>query len=195
MSRSAVFLDRDGTINVEKHFLHRIQDWEWTPSAIEAIRTFNRRGFQVIVVSNQAGIARGLFTTSAVHKLHYGINTLLAQQGARIDDFYFCPHHPDFGSKRRCFCRKPSPGLIYKAQKEHGLDLSRSYLIGDKAIDVQMGQTAGVQPILVLTGYGRKEKTKISHCVPVVKNLYYAMKWVLMDFKRHPRLNPSRRKK
>lgn len=174
MSRAAVFLDRDGTINVEKQYLYRYEDWEWTPGAIDAIKMFNANGFLVIVVSNQAGIARGLYSELDVRLLHEKVDWELCSQGAKINAYYYCPHHPEFGNKIVCGCRKPAPELLFRAQKDWGIELSRSFMIGDKADDVKAGQAAGVKSILVSTGYGTTERHLIDAEMPFVRDLMMA---------------------
>lgn len=140
-------MDRDGTINIDKNHLYRIEDWEWIEGAIAAIRAFNQAGHLVIVVTNQAGIARGLYDSEDVEKLHAYVQSELAQHGARIDRFYFCPHHPDYGDKVICDCRKPKPGMIKRAGREMNIDLSKSWLIGDKDSDIFAGLAANVRSI------------------------------------------------
>lgn len=159
MTNKAVFLDRDGTLNVDKGYVHRIEDWEWIPGAIDAIVALKKTGFLVIVVTNQAGIARGYYDETAIASLHARINEELKEYGATIDGFYYCPHHPEFGAVRECECRKPMPGLIYEAKRDFDIDLDRSWFVGDKMSDIQAGLSSGVKPILVLTGYGAKERS------------------------------------
>lgn len=183
MKRWAVFLDRDGTINVEKNYVHRVQDWEWIPGAPEAIRLLNSAGATVLVVTNQAGIARGLYDQDAVRVLHEFVSDDLEKFGARIDGFYFCPHHPEYGSDRVCSCRKPLPGLIYEAAKDWNLDLSRSYLVGDKRSDIEAATAACVKPILVLTGYGSQEATFVGDDVLVVPDVLEAVKRIVAKVK------------
>ena len=135
----AVFLDRDGTINVEKNYLHQIGDWEWIDGAKEAICRFNEAGFKVVVVSNQAGIARGMFVPADVEKLHAFVGAELQTTGAWIDAFYYCPHHPEGTIKPlavRCRCRKPAPGMLEQAAREWRIDTGASFLIGDKDDDM-----------------------------------------------------------
>lgn len=155
MTRPAVFLDRDGTLNLDKGYVHRIEDWEWIPGAIDALVSLRKAGFLVIVVTNQAGIARGYYGEGEVNNLHKEINQELQQHGGRIDGFYHCPHHPEFSAA--CECRKPKPGLIHAACRDFSIDLSRSWLVGDKASDIQAGSAVGLKSILVLTGYGNNE--------------------------------------
>jgi D-glycero-D-manno-heptose 1,7-bisphosphate phosphatase len=147
-----VFLDRDGTINAEVNYLYRIADLELIPGAIAAIGRLNRAGMPVIVVTNQAGIARGRYTIADMEALHGHLQALLAEQGAHIDDFFFCPHHPDFTGA--CACRKPAPGMLLTAAERYGIDLRRSWLVGDSAGDIEAGRAAGCRTVLVRTGYG-----------------------------------------
>lgn len=156
-SRLAVFLDRDGTINVEKEYLHRVEDWEWIPGAVEAIRRINDMGYLAIVVTNQAGVARGYYEEAQIHALHAAVDSMLELAGARIDAYYYCPHHPEFGDVRMCECRKPGTGMLMAAQRDFDIDLKNSYLIGDKVLDIQAARKAGVTPILVMTGYGKEQ--------------------------------------
>ena len=156
-ARRAVFLDRDGTINIEKNYLHTIEDFEFIPGAPEAIKKLKEAGFLVIVVSNQSGVARGYFDEDSVNQLHQHIQAELAVYGTSIDDFYFCPHHPDKGLgvyKAACNCRKGKPGMLLQAALEHNLDLQHSFMVGDKLADIVAGERAGCKSILVLTGYG-----------------------------------------
>lgn len=154
MKKAAVFLDRDGTLNVEKGHLFRHEDWEWIPGAIEAIIKINRMDFLAIVITNQAGVARGYYDESAIHDLHNRVNYLLMRAGAMIDAYYYCPHHPQYGAMVDCTCRKPAPGLLLRAKADHDIDMKRSWFIGDKLSDIEAGFRAGATPILVRTGYG-----------------------------------------
>ena len=162
-NRRAVFLDRDGTINVEKNYLHKIEDFEFIPGAPEAIKRLKDAGFLVIVVSNQSGIGRGYFDEDAVEQLQLHIQDELARLGTSIDAFYFCPHHPDEGLgeyKVVCDCRKGQPGMLLQAAREHDIDLQQSFMVGDKLADIEAGESAGCQSILVLTGYGEFTASK-----------------------------------
>jgi len=158
MSPAAIFLDRDGTINIEKNYLYRLKDWEWLPGAIEAILRINNLGYLAIVVTNQAGVARGYYSERDILFLHHQIDQMLAKAGAKIDAYYHCPHHPEFGKFRNCSCRKPQPGMLFNAQRDFDIDLSRSWLIGDKLSDIEAASGAGCSSILVMTGYGEQEK-------------------------------------
>lgn len=184
MTNRAVFLDRDGTLNVDKGYVHRIEDWEWIPGAIDAIAALKKAGFLVIVVTNQAGIARGYYDEADVINLHARINEELKGHGAVIDGFYYCRHHPEFGIV--CKCRKPMPGLIYEASRNLDIDLGRSWLVGDKASDIQAGLAAGVKSILVLTGYGNKERTLLAGEDICVTDLMAASRYIIsLESKSH----------
>ncbi len=161
--KKAVFLDRDGTINEEKDYLHRIEDFVFIPGAPEAIRRLNESGFLVIVVTNQSGVARGYFSREDVDRLHEHIQRELAKIGTAIDALYLCPHHPEKGKgefKVDCDCRKGRPGMLLQAAAEHGIDLAASWMIGDKRADLEAGRAAGCQSLLVRTGYGEEEMAK-----------------------------------
>ncbi len=150
--RPAVFLDRDGTINVEVNYLHRVADFKLIEGVAEAIARLNGAGLPVIVVTNQAGIARGLYDEAALERLHIHLQEELARHAAHVDAFYYCPHHPDFTGA--CPCRKPAPGMLLDAARDHHIDLRRSWLVGDAAGDLHAGRAAGCRTILVRTGYG-----------------------------------------
>lgn len=154
-----VFLDRDGTINEEVNYLYRPQDLRLLPMAAEAIRLWNDHGFRVVVVTNQAGVARGYYRETDVERLHQYMNQLLGEKGAHVDAFYYCPHHPEHGIgpyKIRCHCRKPDVGMLEAADRDHPVDKARSYMVGDKWLDTQAGARFGVHTALVGTGYGRE---------------------------------------
>ena len=155
--KNAVFLDRDGTINVEKNYLYHPDEWEWIPGAIDAIKLLNENNFLVVVVSNQAGIARNIYGHDEVNRLHDWVSNELARNGAWIDRYYYCPHHPEFGDVRDCNCRKPKTGMFTKAAADLGIAFNRSWMIGDKEIDMVAGRSAGVRTIMVLTGHGSVE--------------------------------------
>lgn len=179
----AVFLDRDGTINVEKGYVYKPEDFEFEPGAIEAIRLLNQAGYKIFVVSNQSGIARGYYSEAAVEELHVWLAAELEKHGARVDAFYFCPHHPDYGTgkyKIDCDCRKPSPGMLLKAAAEWNIDLNFSYMVGDHKSDIDAGHAAGVAPIFVRTGHGPQEEPSLAPEVLRAANLYEAVnKYIL----------------
>ena len=158
MGSPAVFLDRDGTINEEVGYLSDPSQVNLIPGAADAIARLRAAGFKLVVVTNQSGIARGLFTVKELHHVNQALEKLLNENGAGIDAFYFCPHHPMHGEKVTCECRKPKPGMAIKAAKELDLDLSRSYFVGDKVSDIELGINAGGKTVLVLTGYGMEDR-------------------------------------
>ena len=151
--RRAAFLDRDGTIGEEMGYVNHIDRFQIFPFAAEAIRQLNQAEIPVIVVTNQSGIARNIFPESLVHEVHKKMVSELAAGGAWIDAIYFCPHK----SEDACECRKPNPGLLEQAAREHALDLAASWVVGDRYADLEMGHAAGARGILVMTGYGRGE--------------------------------------
>ncbi|MCE1229655.1 MAG: HAD family hydrolase [Firmicutes bacterium] len=157
MKRPALFLDRDGTLNEEVHYLHRPEDARLTAGAAQALAEANRRGIPVIVVSNQAGIGKGIFGWEQYGAVMERIDELLAQEGAHIDAAYACPFHEAGQGEYRYADhpdRKPNPGMLLRAAEEHDLDLSRSWMIGDKDLDLETGRRAGCRVALVRTGYG-----------------------------------------
>lgn len=145
----AVFLDRDGTLNVDHGYVHRFDDWEWTPGAIAALTRLKAAGYLLIVVTNQSGIARNYYSVGDMEALHNRVNEILTGAGAAIDAFYFCPHHPDFSTE--CDCRKPLPGMLLTAAREWSIDTASSWMVGDSERDVEAGLAAGCRAIL-LTG-------------------------------------------
>jgi len=158
-SLDAVFLDRDGVINEEVENLSHPKHLQLIPGVPDAIRLFNEQSIPVIVVSNQAGVARGARTEKDVELVHEALSKELKKDSAHIDRFYYCPHHPDGKGEyaKVCDCRKPMPGLLKQAAKDMGLDLSHSVIIGDKAIDIAAGIASGCSTVLVMTGHGAKE--------------------------------------
>ena len=149
--RGAIFFDRDGTLNVDKDYLYKLEEFEWLEDAPQAIRWANEHGLLVIVVTNQSGVARGYFTEDDVQRLHSWMNEDLARFGAYIDAFYYCPHLPN-GSvaayARECDCRKPKPGLVERACVDFSIDREASLMVGDKPRDVECAENAGVRGIL-----------------------------------------------
>lgn len=174
--RRAVFLDRDGTVNIEKEYLYRVEDFEFIPGAVDAIRLLNQAGYFVVVVSNQSGVARGFYTEEDVETLHRQIAGMLADSGARVDAWYYCPHHPSGKGSYSlpCNCRKPLPGMLVEAAQRFDIDLAASVMVGDKRIDVEAAMAAGCRPILVRTGYGTAEQSLIPAGVEVHDDLLSA---------------------
>ena len=135
-----IFLDRDGTLNVEVNYLHRKEDLVLLPGVPEALKAFKDQGYKLVVITNQAGVARGYYTEDDVRELHRYMNELLAEQGAEIDGFYYCPHHPEHGIgkyKIQCHCRKPETGMFEMAEQDFDVDKASSWMIGDKLIDIE----------------------------------------------------------
>jgi len=180
--QQAVFLDRDGVINVEKGYLHRVEDFEFLPGAPEALRLLKEAGFLLIVVTNQSGVARGYYSLEAVHELHRHLQDELIPYGAAIDGFYICPHHPDHESEDQlteCSCRKPLPGMIEKAVSDFHIDPARSYLVGDKLSDSEAGRAAGCRCFLVRTGYGDIPAVSVPKDVTIVDDLLAAARSII----------------
>lgn len=154
-----IFLDRDGTLNEEVHYLHRREDLRILDGVPEALRLLREAGFRLVVVTNQAGVARGYYTEAEVESLHRYMNEILGAAGGAIDHFFYCPHHPEHGIgpyKIRCHCRKPETGMFEMAEKYYRIDKSRSWMIGDKRLDLEAGRNYGVRTALVGTGYGEQ---------------------------------------
>jgi D-glycero-D-manno-heptose 1,7-bisphosphate phosphatase len=185
MNPGGIFLDRDGTINQEVNFLTSPEELELIPRSASAIQEANQLGFKVFIVTNQSGIARGLLTENQLGHIHQTLIEKLLEHNARIDAIYYCPHHPE-GEESPfavdCSCRKPNTGMIEQATREFPLDLKRSFVIGDRLIDIQLGNNAGIPAILVLTGYGKNELdrcrqagARIEH---VAADLFDAMQYI-----------------
>jgi D-glycero-D-manno-heptose 1,7-bisphosphate phosphatase len=184
----AVFLDRDGTINVEAGYIHELENLVLMPGAGQAIRRLNMRGVPVILATNQSGPARGYYAESHIHALHERLVALLAAEGAHLDDLYYCPHLPDGTVEAytmACRCRKPEPQMLEDAAAKHGLDLTRSYMIGDKATDVEVGRAVGARTVLLRSGYGERVldgsyqwTVEADH---VADTLVDAIDWVIAD--------------
>lgn len=181
--QAAAFLDRDGTINLDKGYFCRPEEFEFEQDSIEGIRLLNQAGYKVFVISNQAGIALGHFTEKEVEKLHTWLVAELAKHDAYVDGFYYCPHHAKLGLgdyKTVCECRKPAPGLLLQAAYEWDIDLEKSYMVGDHNSDVEAGRAAGVTPIFVRTGHGDHEEQFVDKDVCKAANLYEAVsKYIL----------------
>jgi len=174
MANRAVFLDRDGTMAKDVNYCARPEDFELFPNTAKAIKLLNEHGFKVIVVTNQSGIARGFFTEETLAKIHEKMKRELTKEGARIDDIYYCPHHP----ADNCDCRKPKPKLVLQAAKEHNIDLEHSFVVGDLEMDVELGRAVSCGTILILPNpgdYARKQKAP--DYIAVV--LYDAALWIV----------------
>ncbi|HZN03773.1 MAG TPA: HAD family hydrolase [Candidatus Polarisedimenticolia bacterium] len=158
MSHRAIFMDRDGTVCEEMGYVNHLSRSRLLPRSLEAIRLANESGYLVVVATNQSGVARGLFAEELVRAVHRQLADRAAASGARIDALYFCPHHPREGAppwRLDCDCRKPKPGMLTRAAREHHIDLGRSWMVGDGFPDIEAGTAAGTRVVQVLTGYGR----------------------------------------
>ena len=184
----AVFLDRDGTMVHDVGYLSRLEDLQWFPWTIEAVRLLHRAGFLVCVTTNQSGIALGFCTDAFVRRVHEEMSAAIEAAGARIDGWFYCPHHPEAAIdalRTDCECRKPRPGLVRQAQQRFDIDLGRSFVIGDKAADIGLANAVGARGILVRTGYGESELTRHDGHMPatahVATDLLSAVTWILAE--------------
>jgi D-glycero-D-manno-heptose 1,7-bisphosphate phosphatase len=143
--RKAVFIDRDGTINVDVHYLSTPPDLILYPGVAEGIATLARSGFLIIIITNQSGIARGNLTHEMLGEIHKRLHSLVEESGGRIDAIYYCPHHPD----EKCACRKPQPGMLQKAISDLHIDPKQSFIIGDRMLDVEAGKAVGLKAVLI----------------------------------------------
>lgn len=152
MKNKALFLDRDGVINIEKNYVIKRTDFEFIPDIFDACKYFQELGFKLIIITNQSGIARGFYSEQELNELHKWVKSIFQSKNIEILDIYYCPHHPNYGEE--CKCRKPKPGLILDAIKKYDIDPRRSILIGDKVTDVLAGRNAKVgENLLVKTGH------------------------------------------
>jgi len=182
MGNRAVFLDRDGTINVEVEYLSRVEDFQFIPGAPLALKRLKDAGFLLIVVTNQSGIGRGYYDENALKAVHDHMHAELAAFGAGVDACYFCPHHPKHASGeylKECDCRKPLPGMLLQAARELDIDLAASFMIGDKLADIEAGLKAGCTPLLVLTGYGSSQVDELPEGVLAYTDLQLAADAIL----------------
>jgi D-glycero-D-manno-heptose 1,7-bisphosphate phosphatase len=187
MKRPAIFMDRDGTLSEEVGYVNHLDRYRLLPGSLEAVRLINRAGFLAIVTTNQSGVARGYFSDALVQEVHGRLLDWMREGGARLDAIYYCPHHPAEGApplRSDCDCRKPRPGMILRAAREHEIDLSRSYGIGDSRVDVEAAAGAGIPGVLVLTGYGRglvehQRHTLKTAPLAIQENLLEAVRFIL----------------
>ncbi len=192
--RPAIFLDRDGTINEEVGYIRNLADMRLIPGAGAAIRRLNEQNIPVVLVTNQSGPARGYYPEDWVKTLHDQLCELLLDEGALLDDVRYCPHlPPDEGGvvpqyARVCECRKPGIAMVREAAAQKGYDLRRSYVVGDKATDVELGHKAGTRTVLLETGYGQdviagryQWQVRADH---VARDLSEAVEWILQDMAR-----------
>ena len=183
----AVFLDRDGTIIEDVGYLSSPEQIKFIPGSVASIRSLNQAGFKVIVISNQSGVARGHFGEDMLQTIDKIVHRGLLHGGAHLDAHYYCPHHPQHGVypyKQECDCRKPNTGLIKKAIEKFDIEASSSFMIGDKATDIELGKRAGVKTVLVQTGYGKTEVKQAKDPDKVAADLSEAIKWVLSTLEK-----------
>ncbi len=190
--RPVVFLDRDGTLNVEVGYIYDVNDLVLLPEAAQAVTALNKAGLAAVLVTNQSGPARGFYPESHVRALNQRLASLLAEQGARLDALYYCPHHaqgsvPEYAIK--CTCRKPATGLIERAFAElEDLDRSRAYMVGDQSTDIELARNAGINAVMVNTGFGRAVMSgefqwKVDPDY-VAANILDAVRWIIADIGR-----------
>jgi D-glycero-D-manno-heptose 1,7-bisphosphate phosphatase len=187
--KRAVFVDRDGVLSEEVGYLGDRDHVRLIPHSAEAVKLVNQSGLKIIAITNQSGVARGYFSEEMLGQIHGKMEQLLKDQGAFLDGIYYCPHHPEGtveAYRMVCDCRKPAAGLLIQAAQEHSIDVSSSYLIGDKRTDIECAHRAGARGILVLTGYGRDELGKINSAASaqpayVAADLLDAVQWIIKD--------------
>ena len=188
----AIFLDRDGVINEEVGYLDSLNKLKVIPSAYEAIRLINESGMKAVVISNQAGVARGLITEEFVKKTNNYLQIMLRERGVYINKFYYCPHHPSEGEepyRQICDCRKPAPGMFLTAAKDLNINLELSYMIGDRFLDMEAAKKVGIKGVLVKTGYGSEllredgpdKATPESKPDFIAADILDAVRWILKD--------------
>jgi D,D-heptose 1,7-bisphosphate phosphatase len=181
-----VFLDRDGTLCEEVGYLSSVEQMRLIPRSGEAVRLLNQKGYKVVVITNQAGVARGFFPEAVLEGLHAEMVRQLREEGAYLDGIYYCPHHPSDGFppyRQECNCRKPATGLLERAAADLNLDLLSGYMIGDHFSDVECGQRVGAETVLLLTGHGQEALAKRESWPRppsfIATDLYEAVLWVL----------------
>ncbi len=182
--RPAIFFDRDGTLNEEVGYAGRPEQFHIFPYAAAAVRAVNDAGWAAVLVTNQAGVARGYYAEAAIHELHAILRDNLAAGGAQLDSVYYCPHHPDgvvAGYTGVCACRKPAPGMLRQAERELDLDLARSWVIGDRYHDVDLAHAVGARAVLVRTGYGETQLLEKPELRPehIAEDALAACRWIL----------------
>lgn len=185
--KAGIFIDRDGTLIEECHYLNSIANIRFLPKVCSGLRQLQHNRLPLYIFTNQSGVAHGFFTELQLSEIHQYLFTTFERSKIHFDGLLYCPHHPNAEiSEYRldCWCRKPRPGLLYKAAAIDHVDLRKSYVIGDKLIDVAAGKQAGSKTILVLTGYGNKERNQITHINQpdfIASDFEQAVYWILKD--------------
>jgi D-glycero-D-manno-heptose 1,7-bisphosphate phosphatase len=187
MKKPAVFIDRDGTINEQRGYINHLSRFELLPGVTDAVKLLNKNNFFAIIVTNQSGVARGYYPVSLVHQVNELMTKSLEREGATIDGIFFCPHHPrgivpEFTAD--CDCRKPKTGLVQQALKVLDIDMSNSYVVGDRYVDIELAIRLNLKGVLVKTGYGLGEVEYVIPEMPgkpshVAEDLLDAVKWIL----------------
>ncbi len=192
MMRRAVFLDRDGTLNIDVGYPSSYDQMDVYPESFEAVKRLNQEDLLVVVVTNQSGVGRGLLTEDDLKDIHARLNASFVRSGARLDAIYYCPHYvlsEDRRYRKECDCRKPKPGLARQAAADLGIDLASSYMIGDKTEDILFGINIGAISVLVLTGSGRESLAKLreQNVAPayVASGILDAADWILRRERHH----------
>lgn len=184
--RPAVFLDRDGTLNIDAGYLDRKERLMLFPWSLDSVRLLRRAGYAVVVVTNQSGVGRGMIEESFVEEVHQIIQSRLVDIGEKLDGHYYCPHEPSASIEAfrvDCDCRKPKPGLVTRAARDLGLDVERSIVVGDKWSDIGLAKQTGARGVLVRTGYGRSQEKNRQEGLSadaVVDTLMDAVNWILL---------------
>jgi len=186
MNRKAFFLDRDGTLNVDYNFVHTKEEWVWCGGAVDALKIIQERGFRIIVVTNQSGIARGRYTKAKVQELHRWVDGQLAAKSINIDGWFMAPHHPDYDSEPYNWPpedRKPGTGMFKKAAGRFDIDFSNSFMAGDKISDLKPAVELGINPVFIRSRHEpRQDKQWLKHHnIPIFDTLFDAIKDKLED--------------
>ncbi len=180
-----IFLDRDGTINREDGYITRVDQLHLYEGTVPALKMLNGMGYRIVIVSNQAGVAKALLTEQALQEINSALLSLLKAEGILVDRLYYCPHHPDAivpEYKKACECRKPKTGMIVRAEQELHVMARGAYMIGDKLTDIELAENFGGRGILLLTGYGKQELKKLDpnkhHPAYIGKDILDAVEWI-----------------
>lgn len=170
MKNSAIFLDRDGVINIDKNYVHKFEDFEFINNSIEGLKKIQKKGYLIFIITNQSGIGRNYYTEENYIELRKKVHKLLREKGIKIIEELYCPHHPD----DKCKCRKPNPFHVNELIKKYEIDKTKSYFIGDKTSDIKTGENAGIKTILVKTGKAGKDNLYDIKADYICNDLYEA---------------------